>query len=108
MKNIKLFTLGIAGLLALGSCNDFGDINVDPNNPSIPETRFLFTDACLNVHTFSLNGTYNPWTQMFPQYIAERQNVQYGLFAMQDFGTGSYYYDCRSPYIECVLLYAHD
>lgn len=93
MKNIKLFTLGIAGLLALGSCNDFGDINVDPNNPSIPETRFLFTDACLNVHTFSLNGTYNPWTQMFPQYIAERQNVQYGLFAMQDFGTGSYYYE---------------
>ena len=30
---------------------------------------------------------------MFPQYIAERQNVQYGLFAMQDFGTGSYYYE---------------
>lgn len=93
MKNIKLLTLGIAGLLAFSSCNDFGDINVDPNNPSTPETRFLFTDACTNVYTFSLNGTYNPWSQMFPQYIAERQNVQYGTFAITDFQTSEYYYE---------------
>lgn len=93
MKKINILVFLCAGLLSLGSCDDFGDINVDPNNPANPDTRFLFTDACKSVYTFALNDTYNPWTQLFPQYLAERQNVQYSNFSQQDFSTSEYYYE---------------
>ena len=90
-KNMKWAAFALAGVLSLTSCDDFGDINVDPNNPIEPETRYLFTYACKRVYTFAWNGTYNPWTQMFPMYIAERQNVQYGTFSVRDFATQDYY-----------------
>ena len=90
-KNMKWAAFALAGVLSLTSCDDFGDINIDPNNPTQPETRYLFTYACKRVYTFSWNGTYNPWTQMFPMYIAERQNVQYGTFSVRDFATQNYY-----------------
>lgn len=92
MKKLNILTLALAGLLGFGSCDDFGDINIDPNNPANPDTRYLFADACRYVYTFSLNGTYNPWTQYIPQYFSERQNVQYTNFALQDFNTTDYYY----------------
>lgn len=93
LKNIKWAAIALAGVLSLGSCDDFGDINVDPNNPADPDTRYMFAYACKRVYTFAWNGTYNPWTQMFPMYIAERQNVQYGTFSVRDFSTQSYYYE---------------
>ena len=93
LKNIKWAAIALAGVLSLGSCDDFGDINVDPNNPADPDTRYMFAYACKRVYTFAWNGTYNPWTQMFPMYIAERQNVQYGTFSVRDFATSSYYYE---------------
>ena len=93
LKNIKWAAIALAGVLSLGSCDDFGDINIDPNNPSETDTRYMFTFACNRVYTFAWNGTYNPWTQMFPMYIAERQNVQYGTFSVRDFSTQSYYYE---------------
>lgn len=92
MKKIKLFALAFLGLAGMSSCGNFGDLTVDPNNPSSPETRFLFTRACMDVYTFALNDTYNPWTQLFPQYLSERQNIQYSSFAQQDFQTNFYYY----------------
>ena len=93
LKNIKWAAIALASVLSLGSCDDFGDINVDPNNPADPDTRYMFAYACKRVYTFAWNGTYNPWTQMFPMYIAERQNVQYGTFSVRDFATSSYYYE---------------
>lgn len=46
MKNkfLKSFLLP-AFILALVSCSDFGDINIDPNNPSTPNTASLLTSA---------------------------------------------------------------
>lgn len=93
LKNIKWAAIALAGVLSLGSCDDFGDMNVDPNNPADPDTRYMFAYACKRVYTFAWNGTYNPWTQMFPMYIAECQNVQYGTFSVRDFSTQSYYYE---------------
>lgn len=93
MKKIKLLVCALLGLLTFNGCSDFDDINVDPNNPSKPETRFMFTHACKRVVTFSLNGTYNPWTQLFPQYLAERQNIQYSNYSITDFNVGPYYYE---------------
>lgn len=91
LKNMKWAAFALAGVLSLSSCDDFGDINIDPNNPTQPDTRYMFTYACKRVYTFAWNGTYNPWTQMFPMYIAERQNVQYGTFDVRDFATQNYY-----------------
>ena len=92
MKKIKLLALAFAGLAGLSSCGDFDDLTIDPNNPSSPETRFLFTRACMDTYIFAYNNNYNPWTQLFPQYLSERQNIQYSSYAQQDFDTRAYYY----------------
>ena len=91
MKKIKSLLIILIGVICFNSCGDFGDINVDPNNPSTPDTRFLFTQACKQVRLFVMVGTYGPWNQMYPQYFAERQNVQYSNFTLMDFNTGAYY-----------------
>lgn len=93
MKYTKLVAVALAGMTAFTSCGDFGDLNVDPNNPSSPDTRFLFTYACKKVPLFTMVGTYDPWNQLYPQYFSERQNIQYSGYAMTDFNTGSYYYE---------------
>lgn len=93
MRRVLLYTYILVGSLLFNSCGDFGDVNVDPNNPSTPDTRFLFTYACKRVPTFTLVGTYDPWTQLYPQYFSERQNIQYSAYAMVDFNIGLYYYE---------------
>lgn len=93
MKHIKLLAATLAGILAFSSCGDFDDTNIDPNNPSQPDTRFLFSYACKTVRLFTMVGTYDPWNQLYPQYFAERQNIQYSNYAMTDFNTSSYYYE---------------
>ena len=92
MKKIKLLALIFVGVTGLSSCGKFGDLTVDPNNPSSPDTRFLFTRVCMDTYLFALNGTYNPWTQLFPQYLSERQNIQYSNFGLQDYDTRAFYY----------------
>lgn len=93
MKRINYIALALTGLISVTGCGDFGDINVDPNNPSKADTRYLFTYACKKVPLFTMVGTYDPWNQLYPQYLAERQNIQYSGYAMTDFNTGSYYYE---------------
>lgn len=108
MKKIKFFTLLLAGISGLSSCGNFGDLAVDPNNPSQPETRFLFTAACSSVYTFAYNANYNPWTQLFPQYLSERQNIQYSDFSLSDFDTRSYYYKNIQNLEEIIQLNTND
>lgn len=93
MRRVLLYTYILLGGLLFNACGDFGDVNVDPNNPSTPDTRFLFTHACKRVPTFTLVGTYDPWNQLYPQYLSERQNIQYSNYAMVDFNTDPYYYE---------------
>lgn len=93
MKHIKLLAVTLSGILAFSSCGDFDDTNVDPNNPSQPDTRFLFSYACKTVPLFTMVGTYDPWNQLYPQYFSERQNIQYSNYAMTDFNTSKYYYE---------------
>lgn len=104
MKKIKFLTLAFIGLVSLNSCGDFGDLATDPNNPSSPETRFLFTAACSNVYVFAYNANYNPWTQLFPQYLSERQNIQYSNFALTDFDTRAFYYKHLQNLEEIIAL----
>ena len=95
-KYFKAFAFIALTGLTITSCGDFGDVNEDPNNPGQPNTAYMFSFACRRIADFTMGGTYNdntynPWTQLYPQYIAERQNVQYGTYNIQDFGTGDYY-----------------
>lgn len=92
MKKIRLYLATLAFSLLASSCGDFGDINEDPNNPSLPNTAYMFTYACRYVRYFVMVGTYNPWNQMFPAYIAEPTNLQYGTFSVgPSFATSNYY-----------------
>lgn len=52
----------------------------------------LFTHACTYVKYFSLNSNYYyPWSQMYPGYMSEKNNNQYGTFGGPTMSTNSYY-----------------
>ena len=98
MKNKILYILAVTGLFVLTSCGDFGDMNLDPNHPLQVDTRFLFTRACQGT-TFAVYSnapapsvdTYDPWSQIYPQYFAEGKNIQFTEFSVVDFDTRIYY-----------------
>ena len=104
MKYTKLMAIALTGLMAMTSCGDFEDTNVDPNNPTSPDTRFMFTYACKKVPSFTMVGTFDPWNQLYPQYFSERQNVQFSGYAQTDFNTGSYYYGTIRNLNEIIAL----
>lgn len=81
----------IAGVFLMGSCGDFGDINTDPNNPSQATTEALFAFSLRYVPYFVMQRSYNPEFLLFPRYIAERQNVQYGRYNNTEFSTQNFY-----------------
>jgi hypothetical protein len=100
MKKIRIiFILASIGLFSFVGCNDFGNINLDPNNPSQADTRFLFTRACQGT-TFAVYSSapapsvsmYDPFSQLYPQYFAEALNIQYTEFSIVDFNTSAYYH----------------
>ncbi|MDR0394706.1 MAG: SusD/RagB family nutrient-binding outer membrane lipoprotein [Tannerella sp.] len=98
MKNKIIYIFSLIGILFFGSCEDFGDINLDPNNPSQADTRFLFVRAMQGT-TFGVYSSapapsvslYDPFSQLYPQYFAERQNIQYTEFKIVDFALSTYY-----------------
>ncbi len=98
MKTLKsIFVSAMAALVLLtASCNDFGDINKDPNKPSEAFTGYLFTYACRYIPYFTLGSAtngYDPFQQEWPGYISESKNNQYGPLATtaQYSGTGTIY-----------------
>jgi hypothetical protein len=91
MKRVIFFAFVLTGLL-FSRCDDFGDINVDPNNPSQPNTRFLYIGAVRQaLPTFYINSTWNAWTLIFPQYVSEKNNVQFTKFETHSFSASGYY-----------------
>jgi hypothetical protein len=78
-------------LTALNKCADFGDINYNPNSPSQSDTRFLFLFAERYVRFFQMTGTYDPFTLIYAQYLAERTNIQYTNFNLTTFALTDYY-----------------
>ena len=90
-KIIFIFALVISGFLFAG-CGDFGGINSDPNNPTKPDTRFLYVNAVrVSVPTFSINDMWNAWTLIFPQYVSEKNNVQFTKFQTLQLSLSNYY-----------------
>lgn len=100
MKRHILYGLILGlGMVGLVSCGDFGDINKDPNNPSENDTRYLLIRAEQGVtgSVFSENSlapstdAYNPWAQLYNQYLGEGQNIQYTALNINN-GTARDYY----------------
>ena len=96
MKYIKsLAVAALAFTTSLTSCDmgDFGDINLNPNKPSIAYTDMLYTFSAQWVRGFTMNSSsYDPWMQLRTGYLAESKNNQYGgLTNTTSFGTSSYY-----------------
>ncbi|GAA4465883.1 SusD/RagB family nutrient-binding outer membrane lipoprotein [Nibrella saemangeumensis] len=74
MKKLVHKSLVLAGLLmAATACNDFGDMNVSPNNPANPNTASLLTGAMRNVGTAVTNIVPALYVQQFGDvtYIEE-------------------------------------
>jgi len=69
MRPIKSLTLVTLLAVLLVSCDDFGDLNNDPNNPSQVRTELLLTNAQRSMSDVvgAVNGT------LYVQYIAETQ-----------------------------------
>ena len=90
----KIFIVFIFLGILFNGCNfgDFGDINLDPNNPSSTDTRFLYVFAVRQaIPSFYMTGTYDPFTVIYPQYIMERRNVQFTAYNITAFSTNNYY-----------------
>ena len=104
MKTLKIFSILTACLLLFSRCDDFGDVNRDPDSPSIANTRSLFLAAAGYTSNFGWMGNYNPWNQLYPQYITECTNVQYTKFLLSTFGVSNYYrYAIRN--LEVIIRY---
>ncbi|MDR1054274.1 MAG: SusD/RagB family nutrient-binding outer membrane lipoprotein [Prevotellaceae bacterium] len=95
MKKIKyylsIFILFGITITSLNRCDDFGDMNYDPNKPSSPDTRLLFVQASRFVRDFHLTGTYDPWAILYVQYISEQKNIQYSNYQMTGYELTRYY-----------------
>ena len=90
MKTLKIVSIILAVIFLFSRCDDFGDVNVDPNNPSQANTRSLFLYAAFYVPYFGWVSNYDPWTQLYPQYVTERSNVQYTKFLLSAYSLGNY------------------
>lgn len=100
MKSTILKTALAVGVgMSLMSCGDFGDINDNPNKPTTTYTSLLFSNAIRHTpyiwadegYSTSRGGSYNPVFLLYPQYIAERQNVQYGQLNLTPYSTSNTY-----------------
>lgn len=102
--NKVILTLAIIAA-TLCSCGDFGDINKDPNNPSTPDTRFLYIGAVRQaLPSFYINSTYNAWTLIFPQYVSEKTNVQFTKFEYLTLELSGYYTESIRSLEEIIAL----
>ena len=96
MKYFKSLAIAAMALTtSLSSCDmgDFGNINANPNKPSIAYTDMLYTFSAQWVRGFTMNSSsYDPWMQLRTGYLSESKNNQYGgLTSTSTFGTSSYY-----------------
>lgn len=69
MKTFGKLPVVLLGAALLTSCSDFGDLNVDPNNPSVAKTELLLTNAQRSVS--SVVSSVQPI--LYVQYMAETQ-----------------------------------
>ena len=88
-KNIKISFMGALLATALVACDpgDFGDMNLDPNNPSVPVTSNLLTTA--------EQGIIGPITDtqptLYAQQISEKFYTENSRYGTQQFSFNGFY-----------------
>jgi len=88
MKNIKNLAYSlIIGSLALGSCGEFGDLNLDPNRPSDPLTSSLLTRSLRNVSDIIDDAT----SPLYVQHLAEKQYTEASRYQTIYFNFNGFY-----------------
>ncbi len=91
MKILKYIIAALMSLTFLTACEFDEDLNVDPNKPTTPDTKFLFLEAEMYATNYAWNSSYNPWVQLYPQYISELKNIQFTKFDITNYSTGNTY-----------------
>ncbi len=91
MRILKYIVVLLMSLTFLAACDFEEDLNIDPNKPSKPDTRFLFLQAETYATSYAWNSGYNPWVQLYPQYISELKNIQFTAFNITEYSTKNMY-----------------
>ena len=99
MKNIKKIKhyLLVLSLVIIGCTSDFGDMNVDPNNPSAALPDLLLTSALK-----SMSGVAgDPTTALYVQYFAETQYTEDSRYGTNQFDFSGWY---TGPLSDCEAI----
>ena len=93
----KRWQLSVISLLLLTlapGCSDFGDINVNPNNPSTPSTAGLLTGALRNVGTINAQvgpGGANIVPAMYVQQFGDVIYIEDSKYKTINFNYNGWY-----------------
>lgn len=83
MKNIRIFILTVL-LFGSASCGkDFGDININPNNPSEVSPDFLFTSAAQSIAIFNSGGGHVYFVQLWAQHFCQNNYTDESRFRVR-------------------------
>ena len=87
MKFWNKSKLSIVLIIALIGCDDFGDMNVDPNNPSQ-----ALPDLLLSASLVSISGVIGATTPaMYVQYFSQTQYTDGSTYATEQFDFNGWY-----------------
>ena len=87
MKKTRSFCLIISAILIINNCDDFGSINIDPNNPSEVQTDLLLTHVL--THFSDIIGSRTP--TLYVQHLAETQYNEDSRYQSTNFSFAWYY-----------------
>lgn len=93
-KRWQLAALAILLLALVPGCSDFGDINVNPNNPSTPSTAGLLTGALRNVGTVNAQvgpGGANIVPAMYVQQFGDVIYIEDSKYKTINFNYNGWY-----------------
>ena len=106
IKSILAATILAVSLTGCNKFGDFGDINKSPNSASDPNTGMFFAASALQVrNTIMTSNSYDPWMQLWPGYIAEAMNNQFGsLTSTSTYSTSIYYLSIMGQMNKIIAL----
>ena len=84
LKNISILALGLA-LMLLTSCENFLDVNTDPNNPTEVTPPLLLTSA-QSYLSYTMGGDINRYAGLFVQHYAGVQGQAQEEYDVYNFG----------------------
>ncbi len=105
-KNIKISLMSALLATAMVACDpgDFGDMNLDPNNPSVPVTANLLTNSLL-----SLEGPItNIDPTLYSQQISEKFYTEASRYGTQQFSFNGFYAGPLADLAEIIKLNTDD